>query len=94
MHIRNHTRTSTHVQSAHARWRQPGNESQVERGGRRALLETLHTQKKKCQENLLFMDVKNRFVHMELPAKLLDYFLRSNKSNINQSCCLIKTPYL
>jgi hypothetical protein len=23
--------------------------------------------------------------HIELPAKLLDYFLRSNKSNINQS---------
>ena len=22
--------------------------------------------------------------HIELPAKLLDYFLRSNKSNINQ----------
>ena len=25
-----------------------------------------------------------RFEHMEHPAKLLDYFLRSNKSNINQ----------
>jgi len=25
------------------------------------------------------------FEHIELPAKLLDYFLRSNKSNINQS---------
>jgi len=24
------------------------------------------------------------FEHIELPAKLLDYFLRSNKSNINQ----------
>jgi len=24
--------------------------------------------------------------HIELPAKLLDYFLRSNKSNINQYC--------
>ena len=27
---------------------------------------------------------KKRFEHIELPAKLLDYFLRSNKSNINQ----------
>jgi len=27
-----------------------------------------------------------RIKHIELPAKLLDYFLRSNKSNINQSC--------
>jgi len=26
------------------------------------------------------------FEHIELPAKLLDCFLRSNKSNINQSC--------
>jgi len=26
--------------------------------------------------------------HIELPAKLLDYFLRSNKSNIDQSCTL------
>jgi len=25
------------------------------------------------------------FEHIELPAKILDYFLRSNKSNINQS---------
>jgi len=30
--------------------------------------------------------------HIELPAKLLDYFLRSNKSNINQ-CVYIK-PHL
>jgi len=30
-----------------------------------------------------------RFEHIELPAKLLDYFLRSNKSNMNQfSNCL------
>jgi len=26
--------------------------------------------------------------HIELPAKLLDYFLRSNKSNINIQCAL------
>ena len=28
---------------------------------------------------------KKRFEHIELPAKLIDYFLQSNKSNINQS---------
>jgi len=33
----------------------------------------------------IFMNLKKRFEHIELPAKLLDYFLRSNKSNINQS---------
>ena len=27
---------------------------------------------------------RKRFEHIELPAKLLDYFLRSDKSNINQ----------
>jgi len=34
----------------------------------------------------------NLFEHIELPAKLLDYFLRSNKSNINQ-CPSILVPY-
>jgi len=29
------------------------------------------------------------FEHIELSAKLLDYFLRSNKSNINQYCCAV-----
>jgi len=27
--------------------------------------------------------------HIELPAQLLDYFLRSNKSNINQNMCIL-----
>ena len=29
-------------------------------------------------------ELKSTFERIELPAKLLDYFLRSNKSNINQ----------
>ena len=49
------------------------------------LLETLHTQKQKCQEKPIFTNLKKRFKHIELPAKLLDNFLRINKSNINQS---------
>jgi len=62
-----------------------GHRSLVESGGgRKALLETLHIHEKKCEENLIFTNLKKRFEHMELPAKLLDYFLRSNKSNINQ----------
>jgi len=32
----------------------------------------------------IFADLKNRFKHIEFSAKVLDYFLRSNKSNINQ----------
>jgi len=63
--------------------------SLVEGGGRKALLETLHTHQKKkgktmVRKNPIFTNLKKRFEHIELPAKLLDYFLRSNKSNINQ----------
>ena len=49
------------------------------------MLETLHTPKKKNQKNPIFTNLKKRFEHIELPAKLLDYFLRSNKSNVNQT---------
>jgi len=44
----------------------------------------LHTQKR-IQEKPIFTNLKKEFEHIELPAKLLDYILRSNKSNINQS---------
>jgi len=37
-----------------------------------------------CVCVLIFTNLKKRFEHIELPAKLLDYFLRSNNSNINQ----------
>jgi len=39
----------------------------------------------KMSEKSIFTNLKKRFEHIKLPAKLLDYFLRSNKSNINQS---------
>jgi len=68
-----------------------GHRSLVERGGRKALLETLHT-KKKCQKKPIFTNLKKE--HIELPAKLLDYFLRSNKSNINQPECCSHFPQL
>ena len=29
-------------------------------------------------------ELKSTFIHIKLPAKLLDYFLRRNKSNVNQ----------
>jgi len=56
--------------------------SLVERGGRKALLEPCK-HKNKCQKKTIFTILKKRFEHIELPAKLLDYFLRSNTSNIN-----------
>jgi len=59
--------------------------SLVERGRRRALLETLQQPKKNVRKKPIFTNLKKRFEHIKLPAKLLDYFLRSNKSNINQS---------
>jgi len=45
-------------------------------------------QKKICQKNPIFTNLKKRFEHIQLPAKLLEYFLRSNKSNINP--CVIQ----
>ena len=50
--------------------------SLVERGGRKALLETLHTHttrktEKTCQEKPIFTNLKKRFECIELPAKLL-----------------------
>jgi len=65
--------------------------SLVERGGRKALLETLHThthkknRKKNVRKKPIFTNFKKRFEHIELPAKLLDYFSRINESNINQT---------
>jgi len=53
--------------------------SLVERGGRKALLETLHTHTKKMSKKPIFTNLKKGFEHIELPAKLLDYFLRSTK---------------
>ena len=67
----------------------PRHRNLVERGGRKALFETLHTRKKKKgkknQKTPIFTNLKKIFEHKELQAKLLEYFLRSNKSNINQS---------
>jgi len=64
----------------HTRGIETTRHSLVERGRRKALLETLHTQKKKIQKKQTFTNLKKRFEHIELPANLLDYFLRSNKA--------------
>jgi len=58
--------------------------SLVERGGRKAFVRDLaRTPKKIVRKKSIFTNLKKRFKHIELPAKLLDYFLQSNKSNIN-----------
>ena len=84
MHIQRHKQchTQAHMYHQHTRgMATTRHRSLVERGGRKALLETLHTQKKKT----IFTNLKKRFEHIELPSKLLDCFLRSKKSNINQT---------
>jgi len=50
------------------------------------LLGTLHTRNKNknVRKNPIFTKLKKRFEHLGIPPKLLDYFLRSNKGNINQ----------
>jgi len=45
------------------------------------------TKKKNVRKKPIFTNLKKRLEHIKLAAKLLDYFLRSNKSNINQSVC-------
>jgi len=66
--------------------------SVVERGGGKAFVrdkDLAHTKKKEgkktSEKNWYSRIWRKRFEHTGLPAKLLDYFLRSNKSNINQS---------
>jgi len=49
----------------------------------------LHTHKKgkrkrNVKKNPIFTNLKKKIVHIELPAKLIDYFIRNNKSNVNQ----------
>jgi len=81
------TQIQAHIYNQHTRGMvTTRHRSLVERRGRKALLETLHTHTKKIhQEKPIFTNLQKRFEHIELPAKLLDYFLLSNKSNINQS---------
>jgi len=66
--------------------------SLVERGGRTFLRpQAVATDKGLAhnKRNVRKPDISNPkkkdFEHIKLPAKLLDYFLRSNKSNVNQS---------
>ena len=84
-----HTDAYTHKHtctiSTHEEWWQPGTGAWL-RGAEERLCWRLCTHKKekrKFQKKLIFPNLKKRFEHIELPAKLLDYFLRSNKSNIN-----------
>ena len=78
MHIQRHTHASTHVQSAHKRngdtqAQEPGSENR-KKSFVRDLAHT-HTQKKNIRKKPITTNLKKRFEHIELPAKLLDDFL-------------------
>jgi len=90
------THTQAHMYHQHTRgMATTRHKSLVERGGRKALLETLHTQNQKnLKKKPIFTNLKKTFEHIELSAKLLDYFLRGNKSNINQSINKLKNRVL
>ena len=67
------THTQAHMYNQHTRgMATAGHRNLVERGGRKALLVTLHKQKE-CQKKPKFTNLKKRFEHIELPAKLLNY---------------------
>ena len=60
------THTQAHMYNQHTRWMATTrHRSLVERGGRKALLETLHTQPKKTEKNVrkkpIFTNLKKRF---------------------------------
>ena len=77
------THTQAHMCNQHTRGMATTRHmSLVERGGKKALLENLHTQNEIGQENPIFTNLKKNFEHIELPAKLLHYCLRRDKSNI------------
>ena len=81
-HTGAHTHKHTFTISTQQEWRQPGTGVCLRAAEERLCWRPCtHTQKKQRQKT----NLKKRFEHIELPAKLLDYFLRSNKSNINQS---------
>jgi len=72
--------------SANEEWRQSGTGAWL--GGAEALKGFCQRQRpstpnKKCQ-HIEISNIKI-FEQIELPEKLLDYFLRSNKSNIHES---------
>ena len=82
------THTQEHMYNQHTRGMATiRHRSLVERGGRKAFVRDkglAHTHTHKNVSKPRSQILKQRFKHIELSARLLDYFLRSNKSHINQ----------
>jgi len=80
MHIQRHTHAHKHACtiSTQEKWQQPGTGAWLRGAKERLFLE--------MSEKIRYSRIQRKgFEHLEVPAKLLGYFLRSNKSNINQS---------
>jgi len=95
MHIQKHTYISTHVQSAHKRngdnqAQEPGWEGRkrVElllKNDVRGLAHTTKKNREKKSQNQTDIHESKEKIRAHRASKLLDYFLRSNNSNINQN---------
>ena len=86
-HIQRHTHTK---QDQHTREMATTMHRSLVGGGRRKAFvrdKGLAYTKKKMSDKPISRNQK-KIEHRELPAKLLDYYLGSNKSNINQSCVI------
>ena len=82
------THTQAHMYNQHTRgMATTRHRSLVERGGRKALLETLQQQNKKCQEKPDIHESKEKIRAHRASSKATRLFLTKpcNKSNINQS---------
>ena len=84
-HTEAHTHKHTCTISTQEEWSQPGTGAWLREAGKGFVRDIAHTHKKKSEKTRYSRIHKKRFEHIELQAKLLDYFLRSNKSNINQT---------
>jgi len=89
-HTEAHTKTSTHMYDQHTTgMATTRHRSLIGRGSKRAVVRDkglAHNKETRiCQEKSISR-IQFFFGDIDLPAKLLDYFLRSDKSNINQCC--------
>ena len=77
MHIQRHTHTSTHMYNQHTRgMATTRHRSLVERGERKALLETLHTHTKKMSETKpIFTNLKKKTRAHRASSKATRLFL-------------------
>jgi len=96
-HTEAHTHKHTHTISTQEDWRQPGTGAclrEVEKKlcWRPCTHTHTHTHTwKNVRKKQIFTNLKKRFEHIELPAKLLDYFLRSKFYEVKKATSIMYT---